>query len=143
MAVAGSFVNFVFSFLAWIAYPRADRMWLCFKKKEKPLSNESSLNGTTELADRASINSSDSYTIEGPKQRPTKRSSNAGRMESHCSEDLLLESSDDSHLERNSKLTGIEAESGFFGDTHDLRARSVERTETSSPVIVESPPRNY
>ena len=140
MALSGTVLNFVFSFLTWVAYPRPDTSWLCFKKKEGGSSpGKYSANGHTELTDKVSIHSSDSYTVDGPTARPTKRTSN--RMESHCSEDILLDSVDDGHLDNHTEVGVAEAESGFHGDAHDLRARSIDRSVTSSPVIIESPTR--
>lgn len=97
--------------------------------------------------------SSDSYTIEGPTNRPMKRTSVMGRMESHCSEDILLDSTDMDHIDAVISMTkinevddhkaqrdegNIEAETALVGNMHDMRARSVG---SSSPVqVVPSPP---
>ena len=82
-----------------------------------------------------------------------------GRMESHCSEDVLLDSTDmdhvdsdvdvipmteinevDDHHEAKAGRHGgnVEAETTLVGNLHDMRARSIG---SSSPVqVVPSPP---
>lgn len=67
------------------------------KKEEKKNISENpddQNNGETD-----SVASSNSYTIEGPMNRPMKRTSIVGRMESHCSEDVLLDSTDMDHID--------------------------------------------
>ena len=90
LALSGVILNFIFSFLSWLVHPKT-------KKEEKKSISENpddQNNGET-----GSVASSDSYTIEGPMNRPMKRTSIVGRMESHCSEDVLLDSTDMDHID--------------------------------------------
>ena len=135
LALSGVVLNFVFSFLTWLVYPksRADT-------SEKPDEQKKG-------EDSASVASSDSYTIEGPATRPTKRSSIVGRMESHCSADILLDSTDLGHIddipmtdlndrEVRTAMQGngiVETETVLTENMHDMRARSVGST---SPVQI-------
>ena len=134
LALSGVVLNFVFSFLSWLVYPKSqtDKKTVT---SEKP---DDQNNG-----DSTSITSSDSYTIEGPTTRPLKRTSVIGRMESHCSEDILLDSTDMGHFDDTHMTAAlgngiVEAETSLTENMHDLRARSVG---SSSPVqIVATPP---
>lgn len=73
MAVLGIAVNFVFSFLSWWFYPKTP---VYAKEGDSP-------DGSQDLKDEN--NSSAEHST-----RPTKRSSR--RMDSHCSQDVLLDS---------------------------------------------------
>ncbi len=132
LAVMGVTLNFIFSFLSWIVYPKQTQS----EKEAKDIalksiheitpqdnSNQVELGGDSE-----SLESSDSYTIQGPQSPPKRRTSN--RYESHCSEDVLL---DHDHTEID--------EGVVFTDLHNMRARSVE-TEVSSPKTIVQPPTN-
>lgn len=143
LALSGVILNFIFSFLSWLVYPKT-------KKEKKSVSENPDDQNKGETA---SVASSDSYTIEGPMSRPMKRTSVMGRMESHCSEDILLDSTDMDHIDAVIPMTkinevddhktwreegNVEAETALVGNMHDMRARSVG---SSSPVqVVPSPP---
>ena len=146
LGLSGVILNFVFSFLSWLVYPKSKTK----KTKSTSENPDAQNNGET-----ASVASSDSYTIKGPATRPMKRTSVMGRMESHCSEDILLDSTDMGHIDdvipmtRITELSGhvaergdenVEAETVLVGNMHDMRARSIG---SSSPVhqIVASPPK--
>lgn len=149
LALSGVILNFIFSFLSWVVYPKT-------KQETKSISENPDDENKGETA---SVASGDSYTIEGPMNRPMKRSFVMGRMESHCSEDVLLDSTDmdhvdsdvdvipmteinevDDHHEAKAGRHGgnVEAETTLVGNLHDMRARSIG---SSSPVqVVPSPP---
>ena len=147
LALSGVILNFIFSFLSWFVYPKTKKE----KKKSTSETTDDQKNGET-----ASVASSDSYTIEGPMSRPMKRTSVMGRMESHCSEDILLDSTDMGHIDDVIPMTeinevndheagvehgdgNVEAETVLVGNMHDMRARSVGST---SPVqVVPIPPK--
>ncbi len=69
LALLGIGVNFIFSFLSWLVYPKNPI-------NTQPLSNIEEENDSLEMES---------------KSRPTSRSVTT-RMDSHCSEDILLES---------------------------------------------------
>ncbi len=129
MAVMGVTLNFIFSFLTWIFYPKQTQ---AEKEAHEIVLNElgeitpQAMPDETER-DSSSLESSDSYVIEGP-QSPPKRRRSSNRFESHCSEDVLL---DYDH-------TAIE-EGVVLQDLHNARACSVEK-EVSSPKMVVAPP---
>ena len=141
LALSGVILNFIFSFLSWLVYPRS-------KKETKSISENSDQN----KGETASVASGDSYTIEGPTNRPMKRTSIMGRMESHCSEDILLDSTDMDDVTPMTMINeavdrkaggsdhgNIEAETALVENMHDMRARSIG---SSSPVqVVPSPPK--
>lgn len=126
LAIIGVVLNFIFSFLCWIVYPKQTQ-----SEKEAQLKNEgekaSPAHVESGVQERESLESSDSYTIQGPQSPPKKRSSN--RLESHCSEDVLL---DNDHVGSSDVIE--------LDDLHDVRARSVERAEANSPQHVVLPP---
>ena len=145
LALSGVVLNFLFSFLSWVFYPKG-------KPEEKKSVSDKPGDGK-DVEDSASVASSDSYTIGGPTTRPMQRTSIVGRMESHCSEDILLDSTDLGHIDdipmtelsdhkvhsavRSSGI--VETESTLLENMHDMRARSFGST---SPVqIVASPPK--
>ena len=143
LAVSGVVLNFIFSFLSWVVYPKS--------KPEKSEKTEGEEKGS-EDDDRASVASSDSYTIGGPATRPMKRTSIMGRMESHCSEDILLDSTDDNHdiipmtefgsghIVHGAVRSNGTVETVTDLNMHNMQARSFGST---SPVqIVASPPTN-
>lgn len=147
LALSGVILNFIFSFLSWLVYPKTKKE----KKKSTSETIDDQKNGET-----ASVASSDSYTIEGPMNRPMKRTSVMGRMESYCSEDILLDSTDMGHTDDVIPMTeinevndheagvehgdkNVEAETVLVGNMHDMRVRSIGST---SPVqVVPSPPK--
>jgi hypothetical protein len=148
LGLSGVILNFIFSFLSWLAYPKTEK-----EIKSVVESPEDQNKGET-----ASVASDDSYTIEGPVNRPVKRTSVMGRMESHCSEDILLDSVDMDHIDDGIPMTEItevddrragpgrdqgnaETETALVGNMHDMRARSIGST---SPVqVVASPPKQH
>ena len=130
LAVMGVTLNFIFSFLSWIVYPKqtqsekeATDIALASIHETTPQDNS---NQVESGGDSESLESSDSYIIQGPQSPPKRRTSN--RFESHCSEDILL---DHDHTEID--------EGVVFPDLHNMRARSVE-TEVSSPTMIVQPP---
>ena len=138
LAIVGVCLNFIFSFLTWIVYPKQNRT-----EKQDVLKQEhahaTQENGTSEgnEIDTESIESSDSYVIQGPQFPPTKRTSKT-RFESHCSEDILL---DHDHTDSQAHT---ETDQGIMlYDLHNVRAQSLERQEVTSPttrIVVRSPP---
>ena len=142
LALSGVVLNFIFSFLSWLVYPKT-------KKEQKSVSENPD---DQDKGETTSVASSDSYTIKGPTSRPMKRTSVMGRMESHCSEDILLDATDMDHVDDIMPMTeinevddhkarhdsgNVEAETALVGNMHDMRARSVG---SSSPVqVVPSP----
>ena len=140
LALSGVVLNLIFSFLSWLVYPKSKPEEKSEKTEDKERSDEE---------ERASVASSDSYTIEGPAIRPIKRTSIMGRMESHCSEDILLDSTDLGHIDDDiipmtkfsdgHKVCGVsETVTDLNENMHDMRARSFGGT---SPVqIVAVPP---
>ena len=89
--------------------------------------NTSSAHVESGVRESESLESSDSYTIQGPQFPPKKRSSN--RLESHCSEDILL---DNDHVGQSDVIE--------LDDLHDVRAHSVEEADANSPKHVVLPP---
>lgn len=125
LAVSGVVLNFIFSFLSWLVYPknRAD--------EEKNSESKKSDQDEENVKDNASVASSDSYTIGGPAIRPIQRTSLVGRMESHCSEDLLLDSTDTGHIDDNIPMTDLSGGRGH--EIHDatVRSNAIVETETA------------
>lgn len=145
LALSGVILNFIFSFLSWLAYPKT-------KKEIKSISEnpEDHNKGDTDL-----VASGDLYAIEGPVSRPVKRTSRTHNMESHCSEDILLDSIDMDHIDDVIPMTEIsegddcrvgrdqgnveETETALVGNMHDLRARSIGSTSPVQVVLPSSP----
>ncbi len=131
LAVMGVTLNFIFSFLSWAFYPKQTQT-----EKEARQIALNDIRETTPQAimdeerDTNSLESSDSYVIEGP-QSPPKRRRSSNRYESHCSEDILL---DHDH-------TAIE-EGIVLQDLHSARACSVENEVSSPKMVISSPPIN-
>lgn len=130
LAIMGVTLNFIFSFLSWIFYPKQTQA----EKEARQIAlndirevTPQTIPNPTEERDSQSLESSDSYVIEGP-QSPPKRRRSSNRFESHCSEDILL---DHDH-------TAID-EGVVLQDLHNTRACSVEN-EVSGPKMVVSPP---
>ena len=133
LALSGVALNFAFTCLSWLLYPKskADTS----EKADKEKKGE----------DGASVASSDSHTIEGP----AKHSSTMGHLES---EDVLHNSTNLGHvdeipigdvndLEVHSAMHGdgiVETETALTDNMHNTHARSFGST---SPVqIVANPP---
>lgn len=138
LAISGVCLNFIFSFLTWIVYPKQNQSDENEKVDQEsvhaPHKNDTSEGNEQETE---SIESSDSYVIQGPQFPPKKRTSKT-RFESHCSEDILL---DHDHVDGQ---THTEVDLGIMlHDLHNVRAQSVERQEVTSPttrIVVQSPP---
>ena len=79
MALSGIAVNFVFSFLSWWFYPKTPVPETSVYAKEDDTPDWSH-DGSDSSAEHS----------KGSTSRPTKRSSQ--RMDSHCSQDVLLDS---------------------------------------------------
>lgn len=124
LAVSGVVLNFIFSFLSWLVYPKN-------KANEENSESKKSDQDEENVKDNASVASSDSYTIGGPAVRPIQRTSLVGRMESHCSEDLLLDSTDTGHIDDNIPMTDLSG--GRGREIHDaaMRSNAIVETETA------------
>ena len=142
LALSGIILNLIFSFLSWLTYP---------KSKPEKKASVSENPADQDNGETASVASSDSYSVEGPKIRPVHRTSLIGHMESHCSEDILLDSTDLGHIDDVIPMTdfeeegrvkecgdeNIETETALVGSMHDLQVRSID---CSSPLQVVASP---
>lgn len=81
LAVLGIAVNFIFSFLSWLFYPKTNVSGTAVKKEELEVASP---------AYSQSSASEGSLEHNGSNSRPSKRLSSQ-RMDSHCSEDILLD----------------------------------------------------
>ena len=135
LALSGVALNFSFTCLSWLLYPKskADTS----EKADKEKKGE----------DSASVVS---HTIEGHAALPAKHSSTTGHLESHYNEDVLHKSTNLGHIDEipivdinkihsSMHCDGIvETETTLTDNMHNTHARSFGRT---SPVqIVANPP---
>jgi len=79
LAMIGIAANFIFSFLAWLFYPKATKL------------RTEDLSSPAPLVQSQSSNLGNVSSLHESSHRSSKRMSTS-RMDSHCSEDILLES---------------------------------------------------
>ena len=134
LALSGVALNFVFTCLSWLLYPKskADTS----EKADEEKKGEHS----------ASLASSDSHTIEGP----AKHLSTTGHLESHCNEDVLHKSTNLGHIDEIPivDINGLEVHSAMQGDRivetettltdnmHNTHARSLGSTSAVQVVAI-------